>query len=399
MKVHSGLSRRVRAVAAMSASAALLVAAFGSTATSASAAPVTPPAQTINIATISDLSGPLAVIGLAGNQGQRVAVAVINSNPKKYLCSKDRKIELSYYDSTNSVATALTLNRNIVADGKSVALIGPLYTAQAEAMAPFNQASKLTMLSPYTQGSTDQTGAGDFVFAQAQGDIATAQTATAAIAKAWPNDKIIGILYAGDSANIAQSAPILEKNLQAIGKTVVKFSVPFRSLDMNSAIASFKAQGVQAVYSYVNSPAQVALLQAATRADYQPHWFGYSTMFDQSIIDNGGRQVEGILLTADYNPSINSPLVNQFKTVYQNTAGKAANSWAALGYQSVMNMAAAMCRIKVAVTRANLQPALARVVAPSILNGGIFRFTPTRLNAIPSAVLKIQGGKFVTWRP
>lgn len=355
-------------------------------------------AQVVEIGTISDLTGPASVIGLAGKEGQEVAVKLINADTKTYLCSADREVKLTYDDGTNAPTTAVTIARNYASSGKYSAVIGPLFTAQAQAMGPIMTAAKIPMLVPYTPGSKELSALGDYVFAQSQPDSQSAATGVDALLQAWPETKTVGIVFAEDTAaNVAQEGYV-RSALEKAGKTVVSVGVPFTSTDMASAVSTLDSKDADAVYSTINSTATVALLQQATRSGYEPHWFGYSTMFSPSVITEGGKQAEGALLTSDYDPSLDSPLVKKFQDAYQTEFNKQPDSWAALGFQSVMTTAGAICDIDGEVNGEAMHKALTSVKAESILNGGTFSFDGDRLNATPPAVLQIKDGKFVTWQ-
>ncbi|GAA1532676.1 ABC transporter substrate binding protein [Nocardioides humi] len=396
MKVHARIARSPRVVGAVAVTAAIALglAACGSDGDGASGSGGS---QTIKLGSISDLSGPASVIGIAGREGQETAVNVINGDPDTYLCSPDRKIELKYDDGTNAPTTAVTIAKNYISSREYLGIIGPLYTAQAQAMAPLTSKAKIPLLVPYTPGSKELTGLGDYVFASSQPDAQTAVTGVDALTKAWPDAQNVGVLYASDSAAHIPMSKLIMEELTKAGKTPIEFSVPFTSTDLSSAISTFKSKDVQAIYILLNSPAQVAAMQAASRSDYHPHWFGYSTMFTQAVIDGGGDEAEGALLASDYDPNLDNDLNKTFREAYKADFNKEPDSWAALGFQSVMTYAAAICSIDGEVTGDQLRDALQDVQAPAIVNGGTFTFNDDRLVAVPPNVLEIKDGKFVSW--
>ncbi|NKQ56162.1 amino acid ABC transporter substrate-binding protein [Amycolatopsis sp. K13G38] len=350
--------------------------------------------QKIEIGTISDLSGPASVIGLAGQEGQKIAESLINKDPKTYLGSADRSLTLSYSDASNAPAQAVTVARQYIQDGKVSGIIGPLYTAQAQALAPITTQAKIPLLVPYTPGSQALTNLGDFVFASSQPDQRTVQTAITAMTKQFPNDKTIGIVYGSDSAAHIPLAAFAKQAITAAGLTPVEFSLPFASLDYNSAISTLQSKGVQAIYICSNSPAIAAAMQQAERSNYHPHWVGYSTMFDQSVITAGGPQAAGAILTSDYDPTLQKPLADTFRQQYQATYHKAPNSWAALGFQSVMTTAAAIAAIPGKVTGQALRDAMQNVKATAVVGDGTFTFDQQRLTSEPPAVLTIRDNTF-----
>lgn len=356
-------------------------------------------AQEIQIGTISDLSGPASVIGLAGQQGQKVAEQIINSDPGKYLGSADRKLTLSDSDASNAPTQAVTLARQYIQDGKVSGIIGPLYTAQAQALAPIASQAKMPLVIPYTPGSEALTSVGDYVFATSQPDQRTVQTAIRAMTKQFPQDKTIGIVYASDSAAHIPLAAFAKQAITAAGLTPVEFSLPFASLDYGSAISTLQSQGVQAIYICSNSPAIIAAMQQAERSGYHPHWVGYSTMFDQSVITQGGPQAQGAILTSDYDPTLKTQLADQFRQQYKAMFNKDPNSWSALGFQAVMTTAAAIATIPGAVNGPSLRGALQNVKATAVVGEGTFTFDQKRLTSEPPAVLTIKANQFTRVTP
>lgn len=393
--IARGSRRRFGALLAGTAALAVL-AACGSGSQSATTGSG---AQSIQIGTISDLSGPASVIGLAGQEGQKIAEQIVNQDPKTYLGSADRSLSLSYSDASNAPAQSVTVARQYIQDGKITGIIGPLFNAQTQAIAPITTQAKLPLLVPYTPGSDALTGLGDFVFASSQPDERSVQTAVAAMTKQFPNDKTIGVVYASDVAAQIPLGAFAKQAITDAGLTPVEFSLPFASLDYNSAISTLQSKGVQAIYIGSNSPAVVAAMQQAERSGYHPHWIGYSTMFDQSIIAQGGPQAEGAILTSDYDPTLRNPLADQFRQQYKAAYNKDPNSWAALGFQSVITVASAIATIPGEVNGQALRDAMLTVKAPAVVGDGTFTFDQRRLTSQPPAVLTIKDGQFTRVTP
>ncbi|NKQ56163.1 amino acid ABC transporter substrate-binding protein [Amycolatopsis sp. K13G38] len=351
-------------------------------------------AQKIEIGTISDLSGPASPIGLAGQEGQKLAEKMVNADPKTYLGSAGRSLHLDYADASNAPTQSVTVARQYVQDGKVVGIIGPLYLAQAQAIAPITTQAKLPVLVPYVAGSNLLTALGDYVFVSSQPDERTVRTAVAAMTSQFPGDKLVGVIYGSDSGGNIQLANFAKQYLIQAGLTPVEFSVPYSSQDYTSAISTLQSKGVQAIYICTGSPAIGAAMQQAERGNYHPHWVGYSTMFDQSVITAGGPQAAGAILTSDYDPTLETPLATAFREQYQATYHKAPNSWAALGFQSVMTTAAAIAAIPGKVTGQALRDAMQNVKATAVVGDGTFTFDQQRNTSQPPKVLAIRHGSF-----
>jgi branched-chain amino acid transport system substrate-binding protein len=137
-------------------------------------------------------------------------------------------------------------------------------------------------------------------------------------------------------------------------------------------------------------------MQQANRVGYHPVWIGYETMDDPSVTANGGSEANGAIMAADYNPALNTPQNVAFKKAYTAATKQQPSNYAALGYQSIINIATAIKAIPGTVTRDNLAAALATIKATSIVSGGVpFQFASNRLAADPAAVITIANGKFV----
>lgn len=379
---------RLRLLPAVLAASAVLLAACSGGSESGSGT------QEIDLGTISDLSGPASVIGLAGQQGQKLAEQIVNEDPTTYLGAANRTLSIAYADASNAPTQSVTVARQYIQEKKVVGILGPLYLAQAQAVAPITTQAQVPLLVPYVAGGDALTALGDYVFVSSQPDRRTVETAIGALRRQWPGDSVVGVLYGSDSAGNIQLATYAKEMLAAQGMTAVEFSVPYSSQDYSSAISTLQSRGVQAVYICTGSPAIGAAMQQAERSGFHPHWVGYSTMFDQSVITSGGSQANGALLTADYDPTLDTPLAREFRDRFQAAYGKPPNSWAALGFQSVMIAASAIGDIQGTVTGAALRDAMQQVKAPAIVGDGTFTFDANRDTSQPPAVLTVRDSQF-----
>ncbi len=356
-------------------------------------------AEELKFGAIASLEGPAAFVGLAAKTGIEVAVQMINSDPATYLGNKDRTIAVNVRSGGLSPATALSEARVLQADAKVLGIFGPTLSPQALALGPFAQQSRIPLLVMHSP-SMERTEAGDYVFGVAQDGNNLSNYAVKAYLRKYPNAKSAGVIYNHDNQGNILTAEAAKEAFKEARIQVTEFTLPFSSLDFAGAIDKLKAAKADVVYLSLPGSAIIAAVQQADRVDYHPIYIGQGPMASSTVLQNGGKSLNGSLAAADYDPNLDTPLNKAFVAAFSKAAGSTPDIYGAQGFATTMLAAVAIKSISGEVNREKLKDALAKINnAPSVLGSGTFAFRKDRTVAPPPAVLEIQDGKLTKLKP
>lgn len=115
--------------------------------------------DTIHIAQVQDLTGPVAYAGVGANEGAKLAIEQINEQD---FFGNGAKIELGEFDAAGEIDRAASEMSKAMADSKYSAILGPVSTQQAATVAPMIGKQKVPTV--FTQAGGDGVVINDYTF-------------------------------------------------------------------------------------------------------------------------------------------------------------------------------------------------------------------------------------------
>ena len=113
----------------------------------------------IKIGVVMPLSGQISTFGQSGQKGLQLLEAQTNDAGG----INGRKVQFVFQDDAGTAAQSVTAAKKLITSDKVVAIVGPLTSTCANAVAPICQQSKIPMVTG-TATNAKVTQAGDFIF-------------------------------------------------------------------------------------------------------------------------------------------------------------------------------------------------------------------------------------------
>lgn len=284
-------------------------------------APAAPPAEKVSVVKIGallPLTGGDAVNGQNQKYGHEFALEQINNNGG-IKCLDGAKVEIIYGDSAGKPEAGNAETVRLIQKEGVVAVMGAFHTGvtltasetaeryEVPFIVPNSDVSARNLKYVFQTASTIESMAADSAqFASEMGGAKTAVILTPNIA--------FGDWFAEDWRNV-----LPEKNFDVVGE----ISFPSGASDFGPTILSIKQLDPDLIFTIANTADATLMLRQMKELKYWPKVAfitaagGYA---DPSLIQNLGKDAEGIFLTNDWFPNINMPnakdLNEQFKAKY-----------------------------------------------------------------------------------
>jgi len=283
--------------------------------------------QTIEIGAILPLTGDGAKYGEEARNGINLALDEIAKG----------KLRVIYEDDLGTAAGAVNAFNKLTATNKVSAIIGPMYSSTALAVAPLAERKQVVVLSP-SASSPALTTAGDFFF------------------RNWPSDVFEGgemARYARKNLGLERVAilavnldygvgltNVFRKTFEQEGGTVTTVeSYDQGATDFRTQLTKIAATNPQAVYL----PGYYAEIGLALR---QARELGLRTRFLSSVgFDNpkvleiAGNAADGVIFARPYyDPDSSDPVVKNFVANFSKKYGSAPGVYAAHAYDALRIM-------------------------------------------------------------
>ncbi|MDA3847224.1 MAG: ABC transporter substrate-binding protein [Vallitaleaceae bacterium] len=288
--------------------------------------------ETVKIGLITPKTGDLAVYGIAVENAVILAVDKINADGG--IDGKD--IELIVYDNKADATESINVFNRLVDNDKIVALVGPVISSTSLAVAPLAEAAGIPMISP-TATNLAVTPDYEYVFRACYTD----PYQGAMVAK-FANENLMAtkaaILYnAGDDYS-SGLATAFEGTFT--GEVVAKEGYTADDVDFRSLLTSIKELGAEVVFvpDYYNTIGLIAT--QAREVGLEAVLLGGDGW--DAVQSEYGDVTEGYFFANHYSTTDESPLVQGFITDYNAAYGETPNALAALGYDGILVMAAAI---------------------------------------------------------
>lgn len=295
---------------------------------------------TIRIGFSGELTGQHADLGVHGRNGSQLAVEAINDAGG----IGGSPIELLIQNDKGTPEGAGTADRLLV-DAGAIAIIGHMTSAQTVAALPFIEEQKIVLLSP-TSSSGMLTGKDDYFFRVIPCNTEEAEILAKHIVEEHAGKSVTAIY---DADNTPFTETLWHAFSQAYrdlgGQTHT--AVSFRSSD-EPDFAPFVGtlqQSEPSIVFIIASALDTALIAQQIRlSGWDATLFASGWAHTETLIQNGGRAVEGMEIVLSHDDNSTSPLFLEFKARYEARFAHAPTFAAAFAYDAVLLLAEALER-------------------------------------------------------
>jgi branched-chain amino acid transport system substrate-binding protein len=293
----------------------------------------------IVIGHLASMTGGQATFGQQTDQGIRLALDEINAAGGV----KGRKIRVITEDTQSKQEEAATAVSKLISRDNVTAILGEIASSNSLAAGPIAQQNKIPMVSP---GSTNPavTEKGDYIFRICFIDPYQGE----ALAKYVANDMKLtraAILRDVKSDYSMGLADFFKNTFTQLGGSIVAdSSYAGGDSDFKSQLTTIKGSNPQLIFvpGYYTEIGQIAV-QARDLGINIP-LVGGDGWESPKLIEIGGKSLEGCFYSNHYHVDDPSPAVHAFVAAYEKKFGAKPDAMAALGYDSMKFLAAAMER-------------------------------------------------------
>jgi branched-chain amino acid transport system substrate-binding protein len=286
----------------------------------------------------AQLTGKQAELGVQERNGAQLAVEDVNA--VKGVAG--RPIELVVQDDLGTPEGAQTANRKLIKTGV-LAIVGHATSGQTLAGLQVTDPARVLMLSP-TTSTPALNGRDDYFFRVIRTFVDRAQAFARYV---YQGRRVTRLAFLYDTDNAAYSKAYLEtfrKEYTVLGGKVVS-AAGFSSTaqpDFAPLISQLRASKAEGIF-LITADYDTALIAQRTRLlGWKVPLFSSGWAQTEILIKNGGQAVEGMELEQAYDMNSQTPALQEFKKRYQTRFGHPPSFGAALGYEAVRVLAAAL---------------------------------------------------------
>jgi branched-chain amino acid transport system substrate-binding protein len=348
-------------------------------------------AKEILITSVTELTGAVASQGIPLSRGMKLAADEINASG--YL--GEDKIKLVQLDNGSDRGQSALLVKRAASDG-SLAIIGTATGYTSLSVAPLANEYQVPLMGMVY--SPDLLASGPWSLKITSSDDShTLALARYAATKVKPKKCLI--IYARDNPGfVAQYKTFREftekQGVQYIGVEAVSL----QDTDYTALATKIASMQPDCLHISTLAPAGANIIQQALAAGMSPGTkvFSGGGLANASLIQVGGKAVEGVIMVTDYAPGGINEEGKTFEAAYLKTYGVAPENWSAVGYTQMKLIAWGIKQAGPNVTRESLRNAISNVKDwPNILGtNGILTITD-RLPEYDPAIITVKDGKFV----
>lgn len=291
--------------------------------------------DTIKVGTLGPYSGDTASYGTAAKAGIELAVSEINDAGG----INGKKVELVSYDTKGDATEAVNAYNRLRDSDGVVAIVGPVLSGEALAIKDLAKADNMPMLSP-TATADDVTVGADNSFRVCYLD-AYQGNAGANFAVSNLSAKKAAVLVCKGNAYSEGLATAFTNTFTAKGGTIVDTeSYSDKDNDYSAQLTKIKEAAPDVVYVPDYYSTVGPILQKAKEMGITAKFIGGDGW--DSVQEQYADAAEGQYFANHYAADSPKESVQKFIEAYQKKNNKAANSFAALGYDAMNCMAQAI---------------------------------------------------------
>lgn len=287
---------------------------------------------TIDVLSIQDLTGPVGSVGIATQNGMKLAEKQINDSGML----GEAKLKISYEDTETKGDQAVSLMSSAVSTDVT-AIFGPVSSQEAVAVAPIGQSAKIPTI--FTQaGSKGVVDAGDHVF-RVTAPQAYYQPKMARYLKAQ-GIKTVSFIY---DSTVPTTKDVTEKTLPPLlqeNGITIKGSYGFQlgTTDYSAYVSKVVGEKPDAVGVEGTNPEVSPIISSLRNAGYEGLVFG-GTSFGAASLAAAGPLAKGVVWATDFDPRSDFPQTVKFVADFKAMFKSDPVNYAAEGFDAVYLLA------------------------------------------------------------
>jgi branched-chain amino acid transport system substrate-binding protein len=290
----------------------------------------------IKVGAILTLSGDAAGYGQSAKDAIELGIKEINDGNSL----AGLNISLIYEDDQLDPKTGVSAFRKLVEVNRVSAVIGPLTSSVALAIAPVANEKKIVLLSP-SASSPSITEAGDYIFR----NVASDEFESRVMAQyAYDSLKLrkIGIIHINNDFGVGYR-DFFTKYFRDKGGEISATEVYEQgSSDFRTQLTKLKASSAEAIY-VIGYKEMGKVLRQAQELGIDAQFLSYSAIEDPDIISQAGNSADGVIYSRQsFDPNDPAGIVRKFSTSFRKVYNRSPDAYAALSYDSIMIMANAI---------------------------------------------------------
>ncbi|RBP44325.1 amino acid/amide ABC transporter substrate-binding protein (HAAT family) [Roseimicrobium gellanilyticum] len=345
-------------------------------------------ANTIVVGEVAALSGGTATFGQSSHAGTQMAVDEINASGGLL----GKKVTLITEDDQSKQGEAGTVAKKLISREKIVALLGEVASGRSLEMAPICQKEGVPMISPAST-NPKVTEVGDHIFRVCfidpfQGTV----MAKFALARGWKKVAVMTDVKQDYSVGLSQ---YFKEYFTKNGGTIVgDQSYSSGDKDFKAQLTKLKEGAPDAILAsgYYNETGLIAV--QCRELGISAPLLGGDGWDSPSLVEVAGKAIEGSFFSNHFSAEDKAPIIQNFITKYkEKNDGKTPDAMAALGYDSMMILGAAIKKAGTTEGKA-LRDAIATTKDHAGITGVISLDEKRNANK-PAVILTIKDGNFV----
>jgi branched-chain amino acid transport system substrate-binding protein len=326
-----GRPRFARPVGIVGAAAALALVAACSPSNSGSSSGSSGLSGTVEATSIQDLTGAVGPVGIATQNGMKLAEKQINDSGML----GSAKLKISYKDTQTKGDQAASLMSSTVSTNVT-AIFGPVSSQEAVVVAPIGQSAKVPTI--FTQAGSQGVVVGDYTFR-----VTSPQQYYQPKMAAYLKDKGIKTVSFIYDSTVPTTKDVTEKTLPPLldqnGITIKgKYGFQNGTTDYSAYVSKVVSEKPDAVGVEGTNPEASPVISSLRNAGYTGLIFG-GTSFGAASLKAAGEQAKGVVWTTDFDPKSEDAKTKQFVSDYTAMFGSPPVNYSAEGYDAVYLLA------------------------------------------------------------
>ncbi len=348
----------------------------------------------ILIATIQDLSGPIAAFGKQTRNGMQLRVEEINEQGG----INGRKIKLVVEDSAYDPKRAVLAAQKLISQDKVFAVVGQIGTAQNNATIPIGLEKNVVSFLPVTAAREMYEPFHKLKFSFA---VTYYDQIRAGLPELFKKKKYARpcIIYQDDEFGL-EVLRGTEEALKSLGVPLVEKTTFKRgSTDFSSQVARMKAANCDLVVLGTIVRETIGTIGESRKTGFSPDFLGSSAAYTDLIHKLGGKAMDGMYamhtISHPYLDGVDDKVrfwANKYKTKFNEDP----TVFSAYGYMVIDMFATAAARAGQNLTPDTFAKGMEITFPRDIFGGAPQSFSPTkRLGSDQSRLSQIQNGRWV----
>jgi branched-chain amino acid transport system substrate-binding protein len=283
----------------------------------------------IKLGEIDPLSGGVSQFGISCHQGFLLAFQELNDAGGVL----GQKVELISEDDQSKPGQSATGVRKLIAEDHVVAILGDATSSASLEAAPIVQAAKVPMVTP-SATNPRLTQVGDYIFR-----VCFLDELQARVIARFAHDHL-HLNKIADFTDVKQDYSVdlgrfFWDEFTRLGGTIVKEqSYSSGDTDFRAQLTAIRAVKPDAIYIPGYYPEVSLILKQARQIGLTMPGLGCDGWANQTLLNVGGKAVNGCFFTNHFSPDDPSPVVQNFVRAYKTKFGSLPDTFAALGYDA-----------------------------------------------------------------